>query len=118
MSAAATLTVSAEVLTVSSVASLLMKAVVVAGSKTSEGKLIEAVALPWFDIIEGSPALINHPLASGAGRTRAVHQDRRRGANLRRMLGLASSRCPIGHLTFRGRHSSRFIWCIAIPRVF
>jgi restriction system protein len=52
LSAMASLTVNADVRTVSSVASVLMKAVVVAGSKTGEGKLIEAVALPWFDIIE------------------------------------------------------------------
>lgn len=52
MSAKASLTVSADVLTVSSVASLLMQGIVIAGSKTSEGKLIEAVAIPWFDIID------------------------------------------------------------------
>jgi restriction system protein len=46
------LTVHADVLTVSNVASLLMQGVVLAGSKTSEGKLIEAVAFPWFDIID------------------------------------------------------------------
>lgn len=33
-------------------ASLLLQAVVVPGAKTAEGQLIEAVALPWFDIIE------------------------------------------------------------------
>jgi restriction system protein len=32
--------------------SLLIRAVVVPGSRTSEGRIIEAVALPWFDIIE------------------------------------------------------------------
>lgn len=52
MSATGSLTVGADVQTVSSIAGLLMKAVIVAGSKTSEGKLIEAVALPWLDIIE------------------------------------------------------------------
>jgi restriction system protein len=33
-------------------ATLLLQAVVVPGAKTAEGQLIEAVALPWFDIIE------------------------------------------------------------------
>ena len=31
---------------------VLMQAVIVADSKTKEGRLIEAVALPWFDIIK------------------------------------------------------------------
>src|SRR5262249_12883001 len=30
---------------------VLMQAVIVPGARTNEGKLIEAVALPWFDII-------------------------------------------------------------------
>jgi restriction system protein len=41
-------------------ASLLMKAVIVPGDRTSEGQLVEAVTLPWFEIIEllnGDPAL-------------------------------------------------------------
>ena len=33
-------------------ASLLLQAIVVPGAKTAEGQLIEAVALPWFDVIE------------------------------------------------------------------
>jgi restriction system protein len=33
------------------VASLLMQAVIVFGAKTNEGQLIEAVTLPWFEII-------------------------------------------------------------------
>jgi hypothetical protein len=33
-------------------ASLLLQAVIVPGAKTDEGQLIEAVALPWFEIIE------------------------------------------------------------------
>jgi restriction system protein len=33
-------------------ASLLLQAVIVPGGKTEEGQLIEAVALPWFQIIE------------------------------------------------------------------
>ena len=32
--------------------SLLLQAVIVPGAKTDEGQLIEAVALPWFEIIE------------------------------------------------------------------
>ena len=32
--------------------SLLLQAVVIPGESTSEGQLIEAVALPWFDIME------------------------------------------------------------------
>ena len=55
----AAVTVSADVLTatgevraVANVASLLMQGLITPGSKTGEGKLIEAVALPWFDIID------------------------------------------------------------------
>ncbi len=33
-------------------ASLLLQAVIVPGAKTDEGQLIEAVGLPWFEIIE------------------------------------------------------------------
>jgi restriction system protein len=32
--------------------SLLLQAVIVLGDKTQEGQLVEAVTLPWFDIIE------------------------------------------------------------------
>jgi restriction system protein len=32
--------------------SLLLQAVIIPGHKTAEGQLIEAVALPWFEIIE------------------------------------------------------------------
>src|SRR6266436_5756686 len=32
--------------------SLLMKAVIVPGDRTPEGQLVEAVTLPWFEIIE------------------------------------------------------------------
>ncbi|OGO27228.1 MAG: hypothetical protein A2Z16_02810 [Chloroflexi bacterium RBG_16_54_18] len=38
--------------TVFNASSLLLQAVVVPGAKTHEGLLIEAVTLPWFDIIE------------------------------------------------------------------
>lgn len=37
--------------TVSGVANVFVQAVLVASSKTKEGRLVEAVALPWFDII-------------------------------------------------------------------
>jgi restriction system protein len=33
------------------IAQLLLQAVIVPGARTSEGKLIEAVTIPWFDII-------------------------------------------------------------------
>jgi restriction system protein len=39
-------------------ADLLLQAVVVPGESTNEGKLIEAVAIPWFEIIN---ALKNNP---------------------------------------------------------
>lgn len=32
--------------------SLLLQAVIIPGDKTTEGQLVEAVALPWFEIIE------------------------------------------------------------------
>lgn len=38
--------------TVFSAANLLLQTAVVSGEKTREGQLIEAVALPWFEIIE------------------------------------------------------------------
>lgn len=38
--------------TVIATTNLLLQTVVVAGEKTSEGQLIQAVAFPWFDIIE------------------------------------------------------------------
>jgi hypothetical protein len=33
------------------IAQLLLQAVIVPGARTNEGKLIEAVTIPWFDII-------------------------------------------------------------------
>ena len=33
-------------------ANLLLQTIIVPGSKTTEGRLIEAVAVPWFEIIE------------------------------------------------------------------
>ncbi len=37
---------------ISDVANVLLQTVIISGPKTSEGRLIEAVALPWFDIVE------------------------------------------------------------------
>lgn len=37
---------------VSPISELLLQAVIVRGDKTAEGRLIAAVAIPWFDIIE------------------------------------------------------------------
>jgi restriction system protein len=34
------------------IADLLLQTIIVPGSKTTEGRLIEAVAVPWFEIIE------------------------------------------------------------------
>jgi restriction system protein len=36
----------------STIPQLLIQTITIAGGKTSEGRLIEAVALPWFDIID------------------------------------------------------------------
>jgi restriction system protein len=44
-----------------SVATLVMQSVVTAGERTDEGRLIEAVTRPWFDIIE---ALLKDPKAA------------------------------------------------------
>ncbi|MDA8048849.1 MAG: hypothetical protein M0002_02340 [Rhodospirillales bacterium] len=44
--------ISANVRAITPVSDLLLQAVVVAGDKRTEGRLIEAVATPWFDIIE------------------------------------------------------------------
>ena len=53
LSAKASLTISvADVQAISDVANVLLQTVIVAGPKTGEGRLIEAVALPWFDIVE------------------------------------------------------------------
>src|ERR1700729_2330967 len=53
----ATARASAEVIvgsapSISPLSELLIQAVVERGEKTTEGRLIEAVALPWFDIIQ------------------------------------------------------------------
>jgi restriction system protein len=45
---------------VASVADLLLQTIIVSGSKTAEGRLIESVAEPWFEIIEllkGDPSV-------------------------------------------------------------
>jgi restriction system protein len=43
---------SAEVARPSTIAGVLMQAIVIPGPKTEQGKLIEAVAIPWFKIVE------------------------------------------------------------------
>ena len=45
-------------ITVLSTINLLLQTVIVPGAKTDEGQLIEAVALPWFEIVE---LLIRNP---------------------------------------------------------
>lgn len=50
-----------EIQVVRNVADLLMQSVIIPGSKTNEGQLIEAVTLPWFEIIEAitrEPSLV------------------------------------------------------------
>jgi hypothetical protein len=42
----------ADVQAVTATSSLVMQAVIVPGSKTKEGQLIEAVTLPWFEVIK------------------------------------------------------------------
>jgi restriction system protein len=44
--------ISGSVQSIRAISDLLLQAVIVAGDKTAEGRLIEAVAVPWFDIIE------------------------------------------------------------------
>ena len=43
--------VSGSVQSITAVSDLLLQAVIIPGDKTAEGKLIEAVAFPWFDVI-------------------------------------------------------------------
>ncbi len=50
-----------ELTIVRNVASLLMQAVITVGARTHEGQLIEAITLPWFEIIESitrDPSLV------------------------------------------------------------
>ena len=49
---AATGTVSDSVQSIAAISDLLLQSVIVPGDKTTEGRLIEAVTLPWFDIID------------------------------------------------------------------
>ena len=44
--------ISVDVQSIARVSSLLLQAVIVPGDRTAEGRLIEAVAIPWFDIID------------------------------------------------------------------
>jgi restriction system protein len=55
--ASAEVTASGEVISgslqsITSISDLLLQAVIVPGDKTAEGRLIEAVTFPWFDIID------------------------------------------------------------------
>jgi restriction system protein len=43
--------ISGDVQSIRAISDLLLQAVIVLGDKTAEGRLIEAVAIPWFDII-------------------------------------------------------------------
>ena len=43
--------ISGSVQSITAVTDLLLQAVIVPGDKTTEGRLIEAVAFPWFDVI-------------------------------------------------------------------
>jgi len=51
MSATASVKVSASVQAIAVASDLLLQSVIVPGDRTAEGRLIEAVAIPWFDII-------------------------------------------------------------------
>jgi restriction system protein len=44
--------ISGNMRSVAGISDLLLQAVVVSGDRTDEGRLIEAVAIPWFDIID------------------------------------------------------------------
>jgi restriction system protein len=44
--------ISGSIQSITAVSDLVLQAVVVAGDKTAEGRLIEAVAFPWFEIID------------------------------------------------------------------
>src|SRR3989442_13819378 len=57
--------------------SLLLQAVIIPGDKTTEGQLVEAVALPWFEIIE-LISLAAHPNRS----TRLIGENGRRSSQL------------------------------------
>lgn len=52
---------SADVQSISAIADLLLQGVIVHGAKNDEGRLIAAVAIPWFDIID---ILKNDPAAA------------------------------------------------------
>ena len=57
MTASAEISASAEVIlgdvkSITAISDLLLQAVIVPGNKIDSGRLIEAVAIPWFDIID------------------------------------------------------------------
>lgn len=43
--------ISGNIQSIVTVSDLLLQAIIVPGDKTTEGKLVEAVAVPWFDVI-------------------------------------------------------------------
>ena len=45
-------TIGADVQAVTAASSLMMQAVIVPGDRTKEGQLIEAVTVPWFEIVK------------------------------------------------------------------
>jgi restriction system protein len=51
VTASPVISVSANVQSIRAISDLLLQAVTVLGDKTAEGRLIEAIAIPWFDII-------------------------------------------------------------------
>jgi restriction system protein len=44
--------ISGSVQAITAISDLVLKSVIVAGNKVNEGRLVQAVTLPWFDIIE------------------------------------------------------------------
>jgi restriction system protein len=48
----ATVSITNDVRSVTAISDLLLQAVIVVGDKRTEGRLIEAVAIPWFNIID------------------------------------------------------------------
>ena len=51
LSATGSLTISTDVQAIADVANVLLQTVIIPGPKLNEGRLIQAVALPWFDIV-------------------------------------------------------------------
>ncbi|HTO63044.1 MAG TPA: hypothetical protein VMM15_17485 [Bradyrhizobium sp.] len=62
----------ADVKAVVTASSLLMQAVIVPADKTKEGRLIEAVTLPWFEIVKWLKAAPNSAFQIPPRQCRAV----------------------------------------------